>query len=293
MKEMASWIKATSDIMVRVLLGQTQNIDLLKDFINAVLKDQGITPVKSLTIENPVNLREVFNEKESILDVKAVDESGRILDVEIQSRYEAQFTNRSLYDWAKLYSSQLITGDPYETLNPVICINLLDFSLKDIPGSEYHSSYMITKTNNPDVLLSDHLRIHFIELPKIKVDPSVVPTDRLVKWMYYFKEEGILEDEEMKKIIIKDDPLLEQAHETFKEFTADKEMRAKYEAREKWEHDQASLRYNAKQQGRNERSFEVAEALLDNGVSPDIICKTTGLSPEELEALKKKKGRSE
>ena len=41
MKEMASWIKATSDIMVRVLLGQNQNIDLLKDFINAVLKDQG------------------------------------------------------------------------------------------------------------------------------------------------------------------------------------------------------------------------------------------------------------
>ena len=68
----------------------------------------------------------------------------------------------------------------------------------------------------------------------------------------------------MKKIIIKDDPLLEQAHETFKEFTADKEMRAKYEAREKWEHDQASLRYQAV----NKRSFEIAESLLDNGVSP-------------------------
>ena len=250
-------------------------------------------------------MREVFNEKESILDVKAVDESGRILDVEIQSRYEAQFTNRSLYYWAKLYSSQLKKGDLYGKLNPVICINLLDFVLKDIPGSEYHSSYMITKTNDPDVLLSDHLRIHFIELPKIKVDPSVVPSDRLVKWMYYFKEEGILEDEEMKKIIIKDDPLLEQAHETFKEFTADKEMREKYEAREKWERDQAWRRYNAEQRamekglkkglkkGLEKRSYEVAEALLDDGVNPDIICRTTGLSPEELETLKKRKGSSD
>ena len=40
MKSMSSWIKATSDIMVRVLLGQEQNLPLLKDFINAVLENQ-------------------------------------------------------------------------------------------------------------------------------------------------------------------------------------------------------------------------------------------------------------
>ena len=88
MKEMVDWIKATSDIMVRVLLGQEENIPLLKDFINAVLKDRGITPVDTLTLENPITMRTVFNEKEPVLDVKAIDETGRILDVEIQSRNE-------------------------------------------------------------------------------------------------------------------------------------------------------------------------------------------------------------
>ena len=224
-----------------------------------------------------------------MLDVKATDESGRILDVEIQSRYERSFTHRSLYYWSKLYSAQLEKGNLYGTLNPVICINLLDFPLKDLPGTEYHSSYMITKTNDPDILLSDHLRIHFIELPKIKVDPSVAPSDRLLKWMYYFKEEGILEDDEMKKIIIKDDPILEQAHETFKEFTADKEMREKYEAREKWERDQAWYKYHderrAREQGMNDKALQIAASMKENGISIDLICKTTGLSVETVEGL--------
>lgn len=43
MKNMVNWIKATSDIMVRVLLGQEENLPLLKDFINAVLLDRGFS----------------------------------------------------------------------------------------------------------------------------------------------------------------------------------------------------------------------------------------------------------
>ena len=304
MKEMVEWIKATSDIMVRVLLGQEENLPLLKDFINAVLKDRGVVPVKDLTIKNPITMRTVFNEKEAVLDVKATDETGRILDVEIQSRYEKQFPYRSLYYWAKLYSGQLEKGNMYGKLNPVICINLLDFTLSDLPGTEYHSSYMITKTDDPDILLSDHLRIHFIELPKIIVDPSVMPSDRLMRWMYYFKEEGILEDDEMK-IIIKDDPIFEQAHDTFKRFTADEELRHRYLAREMWQRDQAQHRANVMEEGREEgrkegiqigeergeargekkSALKIAASLKQNNVPAEIICKTTGLSAEEVEAL--------
>ena len=184
-------------------------------------------------------------------------------------------------------------GHEYYKLNPVICINLLDFVLfKDKPASEYHSCHMIRDLDDPETLLTDHLRIHFIELPKIKPDPFVTPSDRLKKWMYYFIEEGILEDNEMK-IIFQDDPIFEQAHETFKEFTADKELRERYEAREKWRKDQAWYRGNAErrgleqglEQGREETTLEIAASLKDNGVAVDIICKTTGLTPEEVNAL--------
>ena len=288
MKEMVDWIKATSDIMVRVLLGQEENLPLLKDFINAVLIDRGITPVKSLELKNPITMRSVFDDTEPILDVKATDETGRILDVEIQSRHEHDFVHRSLHYWSKLYSEQYEKGDLYGKLNPVICINLLDFVLfKDKPASQYHSCHMIRDLDDPDTLLTDHLRIHFIELPKIKPDPSVVPSDRLVKWMYYFKEEGILEDDEMK-IIFKDDPIFEQAHETFQQFTADDELRMRYEAREKWERDLAWHREGAERRLKEAvegKALEMAAALKKNGVSIDIICKSTGLSAEVVEKL--------
>jgi predicted transposase/invertase (TIGR01784 family) len=62
--------------------------------------------------------------KESVLDVKAQDESGRIFDVEIQVISSPYYTKRSLYYWAKVYESQLKESELYSTLNPVICINI-------------------------------------------------------------------------------------------------------------------------------------------------------------------------
>ena len=208
MKDMESWLKATSDIFVRLLLGQEENLPLLKDFINAVLADRGLKPLVSLSITNPINMRTVFNEKESVLDVKARDETGRIFDIEIQSFGNSEFIQRSLYYWARLYSSQLKTGHEYKKLNPVICINLLDFILfEDKRDDQFHSCHMICDIDNKDTVLTDHLRIHFIEMPRIALDLEKVPSSRLLKWIYYFKEEGIVEDEDMK-IIIKDDPIL-------------------------------------------------------------------------------------
>ena len=225
MEDMVSWIKATSDIVVRLLLGQEENLPLLKDFVNAVLMDRGLKPLISMSIENPINMRTVFYEKESILDVKAKDETGRIYDIEIQSIGNSEFIQTSLYYWAKIYSSQLEEGHQYKKLNPVICINLLDFIIfEDKKDEQFHSCHMICDQDDKDSVLTDHLRIHYIELPRIIPDPEKIPSDRLLKWIYFFKDEGVLEEDEMK-IIIKDDPIFEQAHETFSKFTADKEFR--------------------------------------------------------------------
>ena len=49
--------------------------------------------------------------------------------MEIQSIGSREFIQRSLYYWSKLYASQLKEGHEYKKLNPVICINLLDFIL--------------------------------------------------------------------------------------------------------------------------------------------------------------------
>ena len=49
--------------------------------------------------------------------------------------------SRSLYYWAKLYSSQLDKGESYLELQPTISINLINFDLTK--NENFHSAYGI------------------------------------------------------------------------------------------------------------------------------------------------------
>ena len=71
-------IRPYTDIFVRYLLGDEKNSDLLLSFINAVNKDLDLPEIKSVTIRNPYNLREIARDKETVLDIKASDAAGRI-----------------------------------------------------------------------------------------------------------------------------------------------------------------------------------------------------------------------
>ena len=89
-------VKPTSDIFIRFLLGSESNKDLLLDFINAVLEDAEFPLIRSVTILNPFNLKTTIYDKESILDVKAVDAYGKVFIVEIQSTGNEHFVSRSV-----------------------------------------------------------------------------------------------------------------------------------------------------------------------------------------------------
>ena len=104
---MAERIYAYSDIFVRYLLGDERNTDLLLSFINAVNADYDLPLLRSVTIKNPFNLKNLAKEKESVIDIKAEDESGRLYDIEVQVYGNKQYVHRSLYYWARLYSSQV------------------------------------------------------------------------------------------------------------------------------------------------------------------------------------------
>lgn len=67
-----------TDVFVRYLLGDEKNNDLLLSFINAVNADYNLPLIESVAIRNPYNLKEAAKEKETKLDVKATDESGKI-----------------------------------------------------------------------------------------------------------------------------------------------------------------------------------------------------------------------
>jgi predicted transposase/invertase (TIGR01784 family) len=123
-EDMRFYADPLSDIFFRYLFGSEQNKDILISFLNAVHEDSGFPLIKDVTVLDPFNLKTSTPEKVSVLDVKAVDETGRRYDIEVQIAGNETFKARSLYYWSKLYSNQLETGDRYKRLEPVVFIGL-------------------------------------------------------------------------------------------------------------------------------------------------------------------------
>ncbi len=224
------FINPTSDIMIKFLLGAKGTEEALKSFINAVLEDSGARQVKSLEIKDPFNHKQFLTDKVSILDIAAEDTDGEGFNIEVQSVGNDVFRNRSLYYWSKLYSGQLKSGEYYKTLKPVTCINLLEFELFNESGA-IHSCFQL-REKDKGFILSRHLNLHFLELPKFN---KLSASGKLDEWLLYFKCEG-REEEEKKKImssVIESNGAIRETHQRYDLFSSDEENHRIYEARMK------------------------------------------------------------
>lgn len=281
-----------NDLFVRYLLSDENNKDLLLSFINAVNEDYELPVITEVTIQNPFNLKSIDFEKETIIDVKAKDQDGHIYDIEVQVAEKSSFIKKSLYYWADIYSSQISEGENYRKLNPVICINLVNFDV--IATDEVHSCFKLTEQNNPKIVLTNDCTIHYLELPKFtKRENFKTSFDR---WLAFFRYEGKGEDEIMKHII-QDDPAIAKAHRRYEIFIQDQAMMELYRARKKWklthnteieearEQGLEQGRQEGKQEGEKRGKTETAKNMQENGLPIEMIAKCTGLSIDEIKKL--------
>ncbi len=292
-------IKAYSDIFVKYLFGSKGNEDILLDFVNDVLTDAGFHKIKSVEILNPFNIKEFKTDKLSILDVKAVDENENIYNIEIQSYQDAYYRKRILYYWARLYSSHIKSGEDYALLRPVISINVLNYILVK-ENKRLHNLFWLSLSDNPEIVLTDHIYFHFIELPKlVKARPELI-SEELEKWAYFFLYKG-KEDERKMKILFKDDGPLRKANKIYERFTQNDELREIYdnriEAERKYkteinyakkigkEEGRKEGRKEGREKGRKEKKIEIAKKMIKENIPIDIIIKVTGLTKEEIEKL--------
>jgi len=85
------------------------------------------------------------------------------------------------------------------------------------------------------------------------------------------------------------EPALKKAMTTLEILSQSEEARWRYEARQKFLRDQASMLEGAREEGRAEGRAEgkeeVARNLLAMGISVEVIAKATGLSIDQIRAL--------
>src|SRR5438552_1365541 len=104
------------DYAFKHLLGRESTRPILIDVIDKVLNPSPGHEIREIELLNPFNPKEAFDDKLSILDIKARDQSGRLFNVEMQMLAYPYYEKRILYYWARLHQQQLHEGEDYQEL---------------------------------------------------------------------------------------------------------------------------------------------------------------------------------
>ena len=286
---------ALNDCFVRYFFTDKGGEKVLLDFINAVMISADMKTFKAVEILNPFNLKKHYNDKETIVDVKCITKNGTVVIIEVQLSGNSRFPERILYYWAANYSKLLKKGEEYEDLTPVISINLLNFNLNKV-NKNVHSCYMIYDTKNKR-LLTDHLQIHIIELKKFKFKDKSLTKD-LNYWLGFFTTKNM---EEYMSEIVKEKPIMEEAHKRYNNFIRSRLMMSEYEKKEIYQYDKQIMlkderregikegmkkgKLEGLKEGRISEQISMATAMKKDGADINLISKYTGLSIDEIKKL--------
>ena len=283
------------DFVFKRIFGNENHPNVLISFLNAVLNP--VDPIKSVSLKDTTIEKSHLEDKYSRLDVKAITNKGEHINIEIQLKDEYNMIKRSLYYWSKLYEGQLENGENYQKLSRTICINLLDFNL--LNHDKFHSVYRL-KDCETNEELTDVMELHFIELKKIKDVQRVEEVKtKLEAWLYFINQPESELVQELEKVEVE----IKEAKAELVRLSGDRKERERYEKRRESRLNEVSALSYAEEkgiqkgieegvkqgleQGAKQRNIEIAKNLIQNGLDNELISKSTGLSIEEVKAIRK------
>ena len=162
-------IRPTVDFAFKLVFGNPEHTGVTIHFLNAILGDQ--PKITHVQIQDPFLEQQTENDKLSVLDVRATDEHGRILNIEMQTTLPAGMSQRLTYYAARRYFTQLTEGASYSTLHPAISICVLTSAMfPQLP--EMHLDFRLREAAGQ--LLTDDLQIHLLELSKLQLNAQNV-----------------------------------------------------------------------------------------------------------------------
>ena len=124
-----------------------------------------------------------------------------------------------------------------------------------------------------------------IELKKFKFKDNDLKKD-LNYWLGFFTTKDM---EEYMSEIVKEKPIMEEAHKRYNNFIRSRLMMSEYEKKEIYQYDKQIMlkdeRRKGIKEGRKERNYAIAKSLKNSGLDNKFISEHTGLSIEEIEKL--------
>ena len=284
-----TFVDVKNDVAFRKIFGNENKKEILISFLNAVLKLKGDKRIKAIVIANPFQLPILPNMKASIIDVKAKDYSGNTFIIEMQVADILAMDKRLLYYTSKEYSQQIVSGDKYTELNPVIFIGIFDFPFTE--GRAYYSHHAICNVETKERIIKD-MDFYFIELTKFNKVMNDL-TDIMDKWIHFIKE---AENLEVIPDNINDEGLKEAYIDANKNSWTQAELDAYNYAAMREQDDKGRIskaEQKAEQKGEKNKEIELVIEMYKDGIENDRIAKIAKISIDKVEEIIKNHSNTE
>ena len=121
-----------------------------------------------MTLLHPYHPQNLSSAQLSILDIKAVGQTGKRYNIAIQITDKAGYDKRALYDWAKLYTDPLQSAHSDNRLHTAIGIHILHFM--SIPESSQYPNVWHVRQEASGRLCFTDLALHTIALVTFSKD---------------------------------------------------------------------------------------------------------------------------
>ncbi|MBS0262966.1 MAG: Rpn family recombination-promoting nuclease/putative transposase [Planctomycetes bacterium] len=257
---MAIDIDPTVDYSFKCLFGNPRHPAVAIHFLNSVLDP--IPRITDVDFLETTSQRKNEDDKLLIFDVRAVDDQGRSLNIEMQSTKHAGLPQRLALYASSMYHGQFRSGEPYSSLCPAISVCVLGAVLfPHVP--DLHLDFRL-RNGRHNLVLTDDLQIHILELPKYNLRTTPPQNARpLEKWVYFLRYAKNLTPEEIIGQLV--DPIFLEAAGVLQMIAQTPAERAMYEARLKFETDQAWKIQEALKEGRQEGLAQGMAAGVERG----------------------------
>ena len=262
--------KFTYDVLFKLLFQKYP--DLLKRLVAATL-GISLDSISEFIITNTEIPPEAIGDKFCKLDISMIV-NGQRANLEVQVEDEKDYSERTLYHWARVYSSALKVGQQYTALPRVIIISIVDFIM--FGCEEYRSEFGALELSRHE-LLSDKLAMLYFEVRKL---PKVIDKNNELELMLSLFRARTEED--LKKLEALEVAVVTQAIGAYREVVVSPEFRELERLRFEARSNEASALANAERKN----TMTIAKRLLNRNRPIDEIMEDTGLTRKEVEDLR-------
>ena len=293
------------DFAMKYMLRDKANFDVLEGFLTNLLKEE----IKIEELLESESNQESDSHKFNRVDLKCKNSKGEHLIIEIQNQREIDYLQRILWGTSKAVVESVELGQPFKKAIKVISISILYHELHKEDSQNMDFIYYGTTelfgmhTKQPLVLHEAIVRGQkafkvtskevFPEYYMIYVEKfNDMIKDALDEWIYFFKHGAIKEEFTSPGILL--------AAKKLDYISMKKEDRLAYESYLTYLSQETSILETAKeegialgkQEGKKEKSIEIAKNLLDV-LEDEMIAQKTGLTAEEVKNLRNNLGKEE